>query len=138
MNFPKRSLCAGIVTLISAGSLLLCGCDKKPAGPVRYESVGIVTFNGKPVPKAQVVFFGPGVSRGAITGEDGRFQVRAGTGNGLPAGEYEVSVRPAPGGDLEVINFDRPDIPEKYWSRETSGLKKTIVSGANDLKLELD
>ena len=122
---------------MSVGSLLLCGCDTEPAGPVRYESGGIVTFNGKPVPKAQVVFFAPGVSRGAITGEDGRFEVKAGTGNGLPAGEYEVSVRPAPGGDLEVINFDRPDIPKKYWSKETSGLKESIVDGKNELKLEL-
>lgn len=89
------------------------------------------------MPKAQVVFHGPGVSRGAITGEDGRFQVKAGTGNGLPAGEYEIVVRPAPGGDTEIINFDRPDIPKKYWSKETSGLKESIVSGANDLTLEL-
>ena len=137
MNFPQHVLYVGIVTLISAGSLLLSGCDAKPAGPVRHESGGIVTFNGKPVPEAQVVFFGPGVSRGAITGEDGRFKVKAGTGNGLPAGEYEVSVRPAPGGDTEIINFDRPDIPKKYWSKETSGLKRSIVSGTNELKIEL-
>lgn len=137
MNFFKHLLCVGIATLISAGSLLLCGCDSKPTGPVRHESGGIVTFKGKPVPKAQVVFYGPGVSRGAITGEDGRFQVKAGTGNGLPAGEYEIVVRPAPGGDTEIINFDRPDIPKKYWSKETSGLKESIVSGANDLTLEL-
>ena len=135
MNFPKYLMC--VVTLISAGSLLLCGCNKKPTGPVRHESGGIVLFKGKPVPKAQVVFFGPGISRGAITGEDGRFEVKAGSGNGLPAGDYEISVRPAPGGDTEIINFDRPDIPKKYWSKETSGLKESIVDGKNELKLEL-
>ena len=103
----------------------------------RHESGGIVLFKGKPVPKAQVVFFGPGISRGAITGEDGRFEVKAGSGSGLPAGDYEISVRPAPGGDTEIINFDRPDIPKKYWSKETSGLKESIVDGKNELKLEL-
>ena len=138
MNFQKHLLCVGVVALVSVGALLLCGCETKPEGPVRHESGGIVTFDGKPVPKAQVVFFGPGVSRGAITGDDGRFSVKAGTGSGLPAGEYEIAVRPAPGGDTEVINFDRPDIPEKYWSKETSGLKGSIVSGTNDLKLELE
>ena len=137
MNFPKHALYVGIVTLISAGTLFSCGCNTKPTGPVRYESGGSVTFNGKPVPKAQVVFFGPGISRGAITGADGRFEVKAGTGSGLPAGEYEISVRPAPGGDTEVINFDRPDIPKKYWDRKTSGLKESIVSGTNDLQIEL-
>lgn len=137
MNFLKHLLSFGVVTLFSVGALLLCGCEKKPDGPVRYESGGIVTFDGKPVPKAQVMFFAPGVSRGAITGDDGRFEVKAGTGSGLPAGEYVIAVRPAPGGDLEVINFDRPDIPEKYWSKETSGLKESIVIGTNDLKLEL-
>lgn len=89
------------------------------------------------MPDAQVVFYGLGVSRGAITGDDGRFDVKAGTGGGLPAGEYELAVRPAPGGDLEVINFDRPDIPKKYWKKETSGLKKEVVEGVNDLTLEL-
>ena len=138
MNLRYHLLSVGIAILISAGALVLSGCnDAKQSGPVRHESGGIITFNGKPVPKAQVMFFGPGVSRGAITGEDGRFKVRAGTGNGLPAGEYEVAVRPAPGGDLEVINFDRPDIPEKYRSRETSGLKQTIVSGSNELTIEM-
>ena len=137
MNFSRHLLCVGIVTMVSVLSLLLCGCDTKPKGPVRHESGGIVTFNGKPVPKAQVVFYGPGISRGAITGEDGRFKVKAGTGNGLPAGEYVISVRPAPGGDLEIINFDRPDIPKRYWARGTSGLKESIVSGTNDLKIEL-
>ena len=138
MNSLHRLPCVGLVALISAGSLILCGCnDAKPPGPVRHQSGGIVTFNGKPVPKAQVVFFAPGISRGAITGEDGRFEVKAGTGNGLPVGEYEVAVRPAPGGDVEIINSNRPDIPKKYRRRETSGLKRTIVSGPNELTIEM-
>ena len=125
------------MTLVTVGFLLSCGCTKQPTGPVRYESGGIVTYQGKPVPDAQVVFYGPGVSRGAITGPDGRFDVKAGTGSGLPAGEYELVVRPAPGGDLDIINFDRPDIPKKYWQKETSDLKKEVVEGVNDLQLEL-
>ena len=137
MKSPKNQICVGTLALASVVALLSCGCENKPTGPVQYESGGIVTFNGDPVSDAQVMFYAPPFSRGAITGNDGRFTVKAGVGDGLPAGDYQVAIRPAPGGDLDPIDYDRTDIPKKYWKKETSGLKKTIVEGLNHFHFEL-
>ena len=94
-------------------------------------------FDGEPVPDAQVMFYKPPFSRGAITGGDGKFTVKAGVGDGLPAGDYQVAIRPAPKGDLDPIDYDGTNIPKKYWRKETSGLEKTIVEGVNDFQFEL-
>ena len=136
------TLARTISVLYCMASLLVLssGCSGGPEGPVRYETSGIVTNQGKLVADAQVVFYltSQGVSRGAITDEAGRFEVKAGLGNGLPVGEYSLVIRPAPRGDVERINLNRPDIPKKYWYQETSDLQRSIVEGKNYLELNLE
>ncbi len=128
------------IVLVSAMLLLpLAGCDTGPDGPVRFETSGVVLSDGKPVPKAQVVFYLPEhkVSRGAITDENGKFRVKAATGNGLPAGEYKVAVRPAPEGEEVMFDIVRPDIPVSYRRKETSPLTTLISEGDNHVELKL-
>ena len=131
---------AGVNVLLSAMFLLpLAGCDSVPDGPPKFETTGVVLSDGVPVPKAQVVFYLPErkVSRGAITGADGKFRVKAGTGPGLPAGDYKVAVRPAPEGEEVMFDIKRPDIPNHYRLKETSPLTATISEGENHIEIKL-
>ena len=118
----------------------MVGCGESgPAGPARFETTGVVLIDGTPVPEAQVVFYLPEhrVSRGAVTGDDGTFQVKAGTGNGLPVGDYKVAVRPAPEGDEVMFDISRPDIPAQYRRKETSPLTASISNGDNHVEIKL-
>ena len=126
--------------IVLLAAILVTGCtDSGPDGPPRFETSGMVLFDETPVPDAQVVFYSPKhrVSRGAITGEDGQFRIRAGSGNGLPAGEYQVAVRPAPKGEEELFDIKRPDIPTRYRLKKTSPLKETISEGDNHIEIKL-
>ena len=137
LNHPAACLSACFLAAAWAASVV--GCSKQPTGPPRYETRGAVTFRGQPVSDAQVAFFSPrlGISRGAVTNDQGQFRVIAASGHGLPAGEYSVVVRPAPRGDEERINYNRPDIPKHYRSKRTSNLTATISETENEVALEL-
>ena len=135
MTFRWLRFVLPLVCMISA----VPGCSEAPSGPPHFETQGIVTFNSEPVPGAVVVFSSEKlrVFRGARTKDDGSFRVVAASNTGLPSGDYQVAVRPAPGGDEEPVNFNRPDIPEKYRSEATSGLTFTLEAGAPFLEIEL-
>ena len=131
---------ACVAVLVSAMCLLtLAGCDSGTDGPPKFETTGVVLSDGISVPKAQVVFYLPElkISRGAITDENGKFRVKAATGNGLPAGEYKVAVRPAPEGEEVMFDIVRPDIPVSYRRKETSPLTTLISEGDNHVELKL-
>ena len=129
------------VCLILAGLALMAGCDRQPAGPIKYPTKGIVTNDGKPVQDARVVFYSTelGISRSARIRSDGRFVVRAGTGNGLPAGTYHVVVQAAsPSENPEAApNENRADIPKIYRRKSTTPLIKTIEDGENQVEIDL-
>ena len=129
-----------IVWVFVMFSLYLVGCDYGPDGPPRFETSGVVLSEGNPVLKAQVVFYFTEhkVSRGATTDGDGKFRVKAGTGNGLPAGEYKVAVRPAPEGEEVMFDIVRPDIPVLYRRKETSPLTASISAGDNHIEIRLN
>ena len=93
-----------VLILILTGFVSNAGCDRGPTGPPKYPTIGTLTNNGKPVADAQVVFHSTELrmSRAAVTGPDGQFTVRAGTGNGLPAGTYQVVVRASPIGETAI------------------------------------
>jgi len=129
------------VCLILAGLALMAGCDRQPTEPIKYPTKGILTNNGQPVLNARVVFYSTelGISRSARTGPDGRFVVRAGTGNGLPAGTYHVVVQAAsPSENPEAApDENRDDIPEVYRRKSTTPLIKTIEDGDNQVEIDL-
>jgi len=122
-------------------AMLATGCNDGPTGPPKFPTKGVLTNGGKPVADAQVVFHSVELrmARAAVTGPDGHFTVKAGTGNGLPAGTYQVVVRASPIGETEeeMVDFERSDIPKIYWVKKTSPLELTIEKSDNLLEIDL-
>lgn len=119
--------------------VLLIGCGG-PSGPPRQPVLGTLTFDGKPVPDAQVAFQCPekNVYFTAMTDREGRFEIRAASGDGLPAGTYQITVYPAPSDDEEATQVpQRPDIPQRYRSTSTSDLILTVTEGDNDFEVKM-
>ncbi len=126
------------LALVPAAAVLSgCGGD---AGSPRQPVLGTLTFNGAPVPEAQVVFQCPEqhIYYTAITDGQGQFEVRAASGDGLPAATYQVTVCPAPSDEEGMTAApERPDIPQKYRKTSTSDLKLTVAEGDNHFNLEM-
>jgi hypothetical protein len=114
--------------------------DRKPAHPVK----GHVYLDGVPPVGAGVTFYlkTPGAKSPRFVGDarvesDGSFAMSsAGPFDGLPAGEYVVTIT----SDLRFsLDGRRPilDLPEKYAKATTSDLTATVKSGANEFTFEL-
>ncbi len=106
---------------------------------------GVVTLDGSPVDKAQVIFIDNNASNpaSATTDSQGRFSLSYnGEKKGAVPGSYKVQVSKTllksndGGGSAEVtINYG---LPKKYSSVVTSGLTCDVPdSGKSDIKLEL-
>ena len=137
-----KIILTSFVCLMLSGLAFLAGCDRRPAGPIKYPTKGIVTNDGKPVADARVVFYSTelNVSRTARTGADGRFTVRAGTGNGLQAGTYQVAVQAAAApsdNPMAIVDDNRDDIPKIYRRKSTTPLTQTVADGDNLLEIDL-
>ena len=152
MNRRHVPLSAMLCAMLFAGPLLaLPGCTK----PLRqlHPTEGTVTFQGAPVIGAQVVFHNQteAITLPVLTDENGKYVVKMADGNGLPAGEYAVSVRPYKppprwpgGGGAEPLQLPpgtpsgdtRKDVPPRY----AGGLLKfTVEAGKTntfDIQLE--
>ncbi len=112
---------------------------RKPTHPVR----GTVTLHGQPVPQAYVVFQSTSKETGAPRGDafteaDGSFTLSAYEANdGAPAGDYVVTVtqrKPL----FDEAGLPGPNaLPERFARPETSGLKFTVKSGANEFDVRL-
>lgn len=121
------------------GLMLLAGCGD--GEPSRIPVTGTVTFDGEPVTEGTVTFFSrsTGVADGAPLNSEGRFEFA----DGLPAGEYVVSVAPPPpeevaGAPSAAPPKEYPDIPQKYRSDVTTDLKATVEEGSSEpLRFEL-
>ena len=126
------------LALIGLGTGLGCGGG--------YESTvqGIVTLDSKTVPTGTVSFSpqssGPAVF--SLIDEQGHYKLRTGKSEGLPAGQYAVSISatgpstgkwsgsgPRPSG--------KPITPAWYANPSTSGLTFTVEPGDNEINLEL-
>lgn len=117
---PLLAVAAGV----AAVSLHL-GCSGTPAtsGPTTVR--GRVTFQGRPVEGAMVVF-APDHDRGgsgkpirAETGEGGLFQIAA-----VPAGWYRVAIAPPADASAELASF-----PPQLRRPDSSTLLREIASG---------
>jgi hypothetical protein len=120
---------------------LAAGCSQ------RAEVGGTVTLDGRPL-TAGVVTFCPtadGPSGYAAIGSDGRYAVQVGSRQGLPPGRYVVTVAanvpPAEGSQPGPGQFGDGitplATPQVYADREQSPLRATLVSGSQELVLEL-
>jgi hypothetical protein len=127
---------AGVVACV-----LITGCG----GTYNASAEGMVTLDGNPVPRGTVTFYpsAPGPSAYARIEEDGSYFVRTGREEGLPAGDYEVTVianelpsvmQTAQGGPPPA---GKPITPLWYRTKQTSGLKFKIEPGSNAINLDL-
>lgn len=109
------------------------GCNR---GEVLAPVTGIVTLEGKPIPRATVQFRNDqkGVHMQAEADQQGRYVVRMANGDGLPLGEYKVCISPPiqdhPLGPIKAPppNVDpyADTIPRKYRDVKTSELTLTV------------
>jgi hypothetical protein len=130
------------------------GCAKKPrlaVAPVR----GTVTYKGRGVPNAVVIFFPVDETAEivkklrpfAYADDQGNFEIKTYVnGDGAPPGKYRVSVvavssapttshdaSPANQGERKMVVAIPPEVTKKYGNVETSGLQVTVESGENNL-----
>jgi hypothetical protein len=137
--------------MMIVGCAALHGCAR---GPELAKLSGTVTFEGKPLPKATMVFEGAGVRPATVRVENGAI-VEATTfkeGDGVPVGPHKVAVSATteaasavvadPGsGQAPVENYmsGKSLIPARYNDPATSGLTADIKPGDNrvDFKLKL-
>ena len=137
-----------------AALLVVClgGCGANDGSqPIR--AGGVVTYQGKPLPNAEVVFAPEDQRRvaNAITDGEGRFSL--GTyrpGDGALPGKHRVTIiargpakQPPPGSPAALMPEDYtvpgdPLIPAKYFSPATSGLSAVVgTRGGNDVGVHL-
>jgi hypothetical protein len=131
----------GLLTLGALSLAAFAGCG----GAYDARAYGVVTLDGKAVPRGAVSFHqvSGGPAAYAMIGNDGSYVIRTGREEGLPAGDYQVSVTaneaptkaqtekgapPPPG---------KPITPDWYRMKETSGLRFTVKPGKNEINLEL-
>jgi hypothetical protein len=120
---------------------LTCGCGGT------YDSTvhGVVKLDGGPVPRGTVTFSpsGGGPTAYGLIQTDGAYQLRTGREEGLPPGQYAVTVaaNEAPttaGRDGGPPPTGKPITPEWYRNPTTSGLSFAVESGDNEINLELN
>lgn len=128
----KQSLFYGLMTVA-----LLCGCGKNNPWEKAYPAKGTVTYKGKPVKDAELLFFPvdekapEAVRPWAKSNEKGEFTLSTyNNGDGAPAGSYKVTVVHhevvLSGGSLG----SKPnDLPKKYATQATTDLKVDIGQG---------
>ena len=135
-----------LLICVLATVVTFCGCG--PGKPDWESTIGKVTFQGDPVARAEVVFYSQSspLARIAETDDQGRFECKTHLGSGLPAGEYQVVVRPifvdpVLKGDWDpyapIPPMSRKDIPKDYRKRKTSSLTFNVVEGDNEMDIVL-
>ena len=131
----------GMVYLGLGGILAISGCG----GPFDASANGVVTFDGKAVPRGTVSFHpvSGGPTAYAAIGANGEYAMHTGRENGLPSGQYQVSVTAnEPAAAAQTAKGGPPPpgksiTPEWYRMKETSGLSVTVNPGTNDIPLTL-
>lgn len=139
----------GVAFIVLTLSVIATGCGEKggarPAPAKTFPVKGTVTYQGKPLPEALVLFRskdGKWTASGR-TDTDGKYKLTTfNPGDGAPAGEYLVSVtafespsaaedeeKPAPPPKLLI--------PAKYRLPETSGLTAVVEQKENEINFDL-
>jgi hypothetical protein len=145
-NFLRAAAgCLGTIVVMSS---LGCGSGVKP--PALHPVSGKVTFDGKPVPGAMLVFIPanedpqkPSNERSAgKTDDEGTYELTWGIDEvaGSPAGKFKVFITAFKAVDENFDNEEKPPslIPEKYNSPVSSGLTAEVKEGdENVINFEL-
>ncbi len=128
-----------LATAIGLASVVGCG------GPYDSSVSGSVLLNGNAIETGTVSFIpmGGGPAAYARIGTGGEYTIRTGREDGLPSGEYAVTVvAHEPAASLQTANGGPPPVgklltPEWYRSADSSGLKYTVNPGRNKITIEL-
>ena len=135
---------ANLLAVLAGLVLIAGGCGQGPKLPPMAEVSGLVTLDGKPLPRGMVQFVpdaakgnqGPPASGGI--GSDGRFRLLTGGLSGAIVGWHLVSVQARKEVDLNQVSWAPSLIPEKYNDPAKSGLAFEVKAGAsNDCPLNL-
>jgi hypothetical protein len=121
--------------------ILFGGCGK--SGPELYRIRGVVTHQGKPVPKLYLVFRPDDLTKYAeavaVSDANGRFEMMIGSTVGVFPGPHTVIAEDP----LAVQGAKTSDDPAysavcKKYSADASPLKLTIDKNESNLELKLD
>jgi hypothetical protein len=134
MNF-KTIFCCGILVL--GGMILaIAGCDNPaPAGVT-----GTVTFDGKPLANATVIFLPTDGSRSSVgvTDTQGQYKLRFSASTpGAVVGEHKVEIRtatndPDPSEKIKPVEI----IPARY--NNSTELRQTLKKGTHVINFDLN
>lgn len=130
-TFPGLPILVAVIVAVA-------GCS---SGGVKKVTVsGTVSYKGQPVRSGILQFVGPeGAYSAANIQSDGSFTI-----TDVVPGEVKVGVMEAPGGSGSSSGEKgRPapkpvDLPDKYRSPETSGLKYTITPDTRQLDIKIE
>ena len=120
--------------------LVLSGCG--PSGPQTYKVPGkLVYADSSPVPGASVVLQttidGQVISARGMAGPDGTFELTTfQIGDGVVAGDHEVSISPLPAPDGP--KSAAVPVPSKYWDFSTSGLRTQVTAETKEIVIQLN
>lgn len=123
------------------------GCGGGPDNaPEIAPAAGVVNLNGTPLPNATVTFYPEAGPAGLGIGDaSGQFRVKTNGSDGAVIGKNRVTVStPQSSGEIppadgnEIALLEKPTIPAKYLSAETTDLIVEIPPDGNvNLKLDL-
>lgn len=134
--------------VLALGVLLaLAGCApdwQLPLGKI----CGAVTYNGEPLPAAQIVFYLPGGRSATGRIEDGQIldvTTYYETGDGAPLGTLIVTIHqileaqdfPSPQLGQRQASMPKPPFPARYSNPDQSGLEADVQPGLNEFTFEL-
>ena len=118
---------------------LAVGCSSSGSGPKLVPADGTVTFQGKPLAGATVMFVpekGPFAM--GITDAKGKFQLLTGTSRGVVVGPVKVSVTAAEGGKQEgpAAASERPQTPAETeaFMKKAEEFSKAVAAGKADVQ----
>lgn len=109
---PRRS--AALILVLGLAALLGCGAGEEKL----YEVSGVVTYDGKPIPKG-LIFFDPHADgpQGFANILDGKYDT-AQQGKGVRGGAYAVRVNGFDGKEANEAPFGQALFPEYTGSKE--------------------
>ena len=143
-NISKDLRPASLLAVLAGLALMAGGCSRGPDLPPMAEVGGLVTLDGKPLPRGMVQFVpeddqgGKAPPASGNIGSDGRFRLVTGGLSGAVVGRHRVCVQAQQEVDLNKVSWAPSLIPEKYNNPAQSGLTFEVKAGAaNDCPLNL-
>lgn len=145
---------AGAVALVAAAAFTTsCRYVKEERLPETGATLeGTVTYGGEPVHFAMIQVQGSNASATGKVGEDGRYrienvpvgEVRIGVNTAAAQGDYQSKAMAAGAykgpdgkGKGQVTGVKFVQLPRKFFSPDTSGLKTTVGKGPNTYDIQI-